>query len=475
MRIRWVLFAVVPFLIFVGKIAHAQTSPKIDENRLTSLYEQLLLTPDNEYIQKRITEERAAVRTAIEEEMSPVLLSIEEEEFIGEAELTQALTQQRKVLATLNQRLSGRKADLDLILTEEKQFYLYPATATGVEVFRLTRSHGELLARKAILEERITLLESVMPLHERRIVRLEREQRLQQYSIFITIAKYVFVLILIWAFERLVRRNVLARIRDADRRYTATKIFTSIVFTLTALWIIAILLSRQPGILASLAIVGAGLAFALQDAVKDVLGWMLIMQGRILTKGDRVTIGALTGEVIDIGVLHSILLEVGLPDAPRDGVLERTGRTLSIPNAMLLTQPLINHSLTSAYIKTEMRITVTFESNWKKAREILTTILEEEAGMYARQERLEHLQRTWMYYIPHRTGGNLVHMTIAADGVEFTLRFSVPIGERRPVMSRVSDKILDRFHAEPDIDLAYRTNRAIVTQGAQSPYDVSKE
>ena len=66
------------------------------------------------------------------------------------------------------------------------------------------------------------------------------------------------------------------------------------------MWLLSKLVSDHPNVIASLAIVGAGIAVALQDIVKDIVGWIIVLQRRLYTLGDRVSIGNHTGDVIEI-------------------------------------------------------------------------------------------------------------------------------------------------------------------------------
>jgi len=176
----------------------------------------------------------------------------------------------------------------------------------------------------------------------------------------------------------------------------------------------------------------------------------------LFSQGDRVNFGMKTGEVIDIGLLHTKVLEIGIPP---DGVLEQTGKVLSIPNAKVLTETLNNYNTTSDFIKSEIKLAITFESNWRKAQEILAKILEEETEQYALRDKSQHSMRTRAMYVPYEPSVSNVFKHIADDGVEFSLRFTVPVGKQRSIVSALTDKILDAFDAEDDIELAYKTTR----------------
>ncbi len=437
----------------------AQTEvKKIDDSQLVSLYALTLESPDDEFLAKRIVEEREVIRNTIEEELNAIVaIPADEEQIESSGELSKALDRQRNIIRSLEERLRERKIDLDLLKAEEAKFYLEGGASTGaIAEFRTTKSHQGLLAKRAVLEERIVVLESLIPHQKERLNRLVDDQRMQQFGSLIHVGTYVLILIVIWLFEKLVRQFILLRIPNQSVRYSAVKFFSGGIYSLTILWILAVVYAKNPNILASFAIVGAGVAIAMQDVIKDIVGWIVIHQSRLFSQGDRVNIGGKTGEVIDMGLLHTKVLEIGIPP---EGVLEQTGKVLSIPNAKVLTETLNNYNTTSDFVKAEICLTITFESNWKKTQEILTTLLQEETEEYAKRDQSQHSMRTRTMFVPYEPGASIVFKSIADDGVLFSLRFTVPVGKQRSVVAAISDRILDAIDENKDIELAYKTTR----------------
>lgn len=447
------------FLLCLQVPAHAQ-EVVIDTSLLQSLYTQQLRNPDDTYVQQRITTERARIRRVVEEELQKTITPVDVED-VEVAELPSAVERQRTLVDGLSERLSERKVDLDLLLAEEQKYYSgneapQPTTSTGaVEQLRITQTHQELLARKAVLEERIAALESAVLLQKDRLSKLQFDQRIQQFGVFITIGKYILILLVIWFIERTLRTLFFAQIHDGEKRYTFTKFFSAGVYILTAVWLIAVLVNRNPNGLSSFALVGAALTISLQDIFKNIIGWVLILQNRVYAKGDRVTIGNQTGEIVDIGVFNTKLLEIGV--APGSPVFEHTGKILSSPNSWVLTQQILNHNTTSDFVKAEINVELTRESNWKKAEEILQKILDEVTGSFTEREHLQQAVRTRLFYISRAAGKPRVFMDMTTHGIGFTLRFTVPIGERRVVVSEITKRMLEAFAAESDIDIVKRS------------------
>ncbi|MEK7591394.1 MAG: mechanosensitive ion channel domain-containing protein [Patescibacteria group bacterium] len=451
-------------LIFVFQPILAQGAAQpISETTLTALYKaQLARTEPDPYVEKRILDERARIRSQIDDELNAFLSERIKEEEAAIGDLTTAVERQKTVLASLEERLRDREVDLDLLIEEEKKFYLASKIPDATEgEYRLTKTHSELLAKKAILEESVAATKFFLTPQRERLQKLTFDLRLQQFAGLINVGKYVLLLLLIFFLERFIRTKFLVRIKNRSRRYAAMKIFTAAVYIVIIFWMLGRLFAEHPGILTSFAIVGAGLAVALSDVVKDFIGWAVIVQGRRFSLGQRISVGSVTGDVIDIGILRTTLLEVATAGSVD---LERTGRTVFIPNWHVLNFALANYNTTSDYLKAEMTVTVTYESEWRRARKILQEILTQLTGEYLEKARMQALMRTQQFYYSHEMREPVVYTDLGADGVQFTLRFFVPVGERRAVMSAISEKILERFHAEtPPISLAYKTSRVYAT------------
>ena len=113
--------------------------------------------------------------------------------------------------------------------------------------------------------------------------------------------------------------------------------------------------------------IGAGIALALQDVILSVAGWFLIIVRRPFQVGDRIELGGVKGDVIDIRLLQTSLLEIGnWVDADQS-----TGRIVHCPHSLVFKEPLFNYTKGFEFIWNEIKIPLTFESNWKKGKEII--------------------------------------------------------------------------------------------------------
>lgn len=116
----------------------------------------------------------------------------------------------------------------------------------------------------------------------------------------------------------------------------------------------------------------------------------------------------------------------------------------------MLKESVINYNTTSDFMSAEMQITLSYDSDWKRAETILTTILETETSAFAEQARRQQRRRTALFYTAWEVSPPEVHVDLPETGIVFTLKFTVPIGKRRAVLTALSRAILEQLGAEAD-------------------------
>jgi len=123
--------------------------------------------------------------------------------------------------------------------------------------------------------------------------------------------------------------------------------------------------------LAAAAIVASGFAVALvlfnKELTLNILGWWLKTMGGSFRIGDRIRIGSVRGDVIDYGVLTTTLMEV---EAMAEHGM-RTGNVVCVPNAQLLTEPVVNETRILNYEWKEVCFELPASADWRAAEATL--------------------------------------------------------------------------------------------------------
>lgn len=134
---------------------------------------------------------------------------------------------------------------------------------------------------------------------------------INQYTPYAKIIFALLGIIAIWIFVRIIQNQLLVRIKDLDNRYQAKKVGTFIGYASTLLFLVILYSNKLGGLTVAIGVAGAGIAFALQEVIASFAGWLAIMFGGFYKTGDRVQLGDIKGDVMDIGLFRTTIMETG--------------------------------------------------------------------------------------------------------------------------------------------------------------------
>jgi small-conductance mechanosensitive channel len=264
-------------------------------------------------------------------------------------------------------------------------------------------------------------------------------------------------------------RIVSRKIEDVNRRHRARRaalyIATGVVLVLLALiWIGQLSEGNLPVLIS---VTAAGLVIALGDTILSVAGWLFILVRRPYSVGDRIKIGDVIGDVIDIKLFQTTMLEVGGWVSGE----QSTFRLVHCPNNALFRQPVWNYTSGFPFIWDELGVVVTFESDWRKARQIMLDHVTEGGRKVQQLAESGLIELAKKYAIKYSTLTPTVYVTIADNGVKLTLRYLTDARGRRTTQDELSRGILQDFEEHEDIKFAYPTYRIVTEQkrGAGPP------
>lgn len=262
------------------------------------------------------------------------------------------------------------------------------------------------------------------------------------------------ILLVLFVCRRLVLRFVTRRTDDLKLQYQ-TKKLSAYVATFLGLLLLGWVWLRGFGALTTyFGLLSAGLAIALREPLVDLAGWAFILWRRPFEVGDRIQIGDDAGDVIDVRIFQFSLVEIGNWVAAD----QSTGRVIHVPNGKVFSEPVANYTRGFQYIWNEIPIVVTFESDWEKAKRILTEIGETRFSQSdAARAQLEKAARSFMIFYTKLTP--IVYTSVADHGVLLTLRYLCHPRQRRGTAEAIWEDVLRAFAEHADIDFAYPTQR----------------
>lgn len=278
-----------------------------------------------------------------------------------------------------------------------------------------------------------------------------------QLKIFYSlITLFIFILL-----RQLLLKAVYLRVKDIRQRYSwRSSIRYS--FIILGLIIISIIWIDEIGSFAiSLGLVSAGLAVALKDPILNLVGWLFILFRRPFEVGDRIQIGSYSGDVIDIRGFLFTLNEIG-NWVNSD---QNTGRIIHIPNGKVFTEAQVNYNQGFSHIWHEIQVKVTFESDRKKAKEILYKIVTKHAENLTSSAKKQLLEASKKFMIFYNTFSPVVYTSVSDRGVVLTMRYLCLPKKRRGTEHAIWEDVLREFSKHKDIQFAYPTQRMSLRKG----------
>ena len=248
---------------------------------------------------------------------------------------------------------------------------------------------------------------------------------------------------IIWVLVKAAQKNLFSRIKDNDSRYRAKKFSTFAGYFLTIVLLSIVFSDKLGGLTVALGVAGAGIAFALQEVIASFAGWLAIMFGGFYKPGDRVQLGGIKGDVMDIGVLRTTIMETG---QWVDGDLYN-GRIVLIANSFVFKEPVFNYSGDFPFLWDEIKIPIQYGSDYARTTALLTAIGEAVAGDLTRQSREKWEALQTKFRLEDANTEPMVSLIANDNWVEYTLRYVVSYRQRRGTKSELFTRILTAVEA----------------------------
>lgn len=250
-------------------------------------------------------------------------------------------------------------------------------------------------------------------------------------------------IILVWIIINFLQRKVLTGLKDNDQRYRSKKVSTFIGYALSILVVLFLFSNKLGGLTVALGVAGAGIAFALQEVIASVAGWIAITFGSFFKAGDRIQLGGIKGDVIDIGVIRTTLMEIG---QWVDGDLYN-GRIVRIANSFVFKEPVFNYSADFPFLWDEIKIPVQYGSDYVLAKEMFANIAREVAGDLTEPSGIQWKDLVNKYRLEDAQTEPLVTLIANDNWVEYTIRYVVDYKKRRATKNILFLKILEAIGA----------------------------
>jgi small-conductance mechanosensitive channel len=231
-----------------------------------------------------------------------------------------------------------------------------------------------------------------------------------------------------------------------DRRQVETlRSIARVSLRIVAVLIILLIVMGVPGQFATtIGIVGAGLTVALKDFIVAFFGWLVLMGRNGIRLGDWVEINGVSGEVTQLGMFHTVLLETGnWSDSGHP-----TGRRVTFTNSFAIEGHYFNFSTSGQWLWDELQVVVPIGRDPYPIVEAITKQVVEATADSAHQAEQE-----WHRAVPAQrakvfSGTPGVNVKPVVGGVEIAVRYITRANERFLVRAKLYQAAVDLLGAK---------------------------
>jgi small-conductance mechanosensitive channel len=266
------------------------------------------------------------------------------------------------------------------------------------------------------------------------------EQRSLVHRALIGVAVILGILLLGLFFDGWVE-NLLGRTNLDRRQVESLKTVTRVTLQVAGVLFILLVVFGPPNQLGTfLGLAGAGLTVALKDFIVGFLGWFVLMGKNGIRLGDWVEINGVTGEVVELGMFHTVLLETGnWTDSGHP-----TGRRVTFTNSFAIEGHYFNFSTSGQWLWDELQVVLPAGRDPYPVVDAIQKIVLEATAETAKQAEKEWQGVTRSRDTAHTlTAAPAINVKPVVGGVEIAVRYITRATERYQLRAKLNQAAVD--------------------------------
>jgi small-conductance mechanosensitive channel len=312
-------------------------------------------------------------------------------------------------------------------------------------VVEATKDRATRQKKLAAFDKRVDDEKELSALYSKWIELVEREQRSVLNRVFRGVAIILAIAVVGLFFDgwiaSLLGRTKLDR-RQVETLRGVTRVSLQVV---GVLFILLVIFGPPPNLGTFLGLAGAGLTVALKDFIVGFLGWFVLMGKNGIRLGDWVEINGVTGEVVELGMFHTVLLETGnWTDSGHP-----TGRRVTFTNGFAIEGHYFNFSTSGQWLWDELQVVV---PSGVDPHPVVAAI--QKSVQEATSEAAGEAEREWKGQAHSRDMGTLsaapsINIKPVIGGVEIAVRYITSAHERYQLRSKLNQILVDLLGGKP--------------------------
>ena len=308
----------------------------------------------------------------------------------------------------------------------------------------------------------LEIVSTTVEVYSRKIEQVILEIKSQISEQISKIFNIALIILVLFAIAFLIKMALKKYFSQNENYYMTNKVINFLFVFIVLMIMLFSYIDNVSYIVTILGFASAGIAIALKDWFMSIFGWLVIVTSGSIHVGERIKVTRdgqeVVGDVLDISLFKITIREDITYTSYTTN--RRTGRIFFIPNNYVFSEMIANY--THSGLRTVwdgIDITITFDSNHKKAQHIAKDILKHYSKGYTDITR-KQLSKMRSKYQLRATGVEpRVYTFVEPYGIVISSWYLTNSYSALVLRSTISPEILEAFMKEPDIHIAYPTQQ----------------
>ena len=296
----------------------------------------------------------------------------------------------------------------------------------------------------AAYDKRIQDAQALGEVYGKWVALLEARRRAALHALLLSVAVILAIalagVVLSWLVDRYFRKVAL----DRRRAHTFRSVLRLAAQLACVFAVLVVIFGPPTEVATMLGLLGAGLTVVLKDFIVSFFGWFVLMGRNGIRIGDWVEIEGVRGEVVEIGLLRTVLLETGnWTDQGRP-----TGRQVSFANSFAMENHYFNFSTASQWLWDELEVVIALHQDpyplVERIHQMVAAETAENEGLAA--EEWQRVRRSSAG--PAISAAAAISLRPVREGIDLKVRYVTRASERYEFRSRLYSKILELLRQE---------------------------
>jgi small-conductance mechanosensitive channel len=315
------------------------------------------------------------------------------------------------------------------------------ATAASVEALKHLAGDQKTLAE---FDKRAQDEQELADVYGSWIAVLQARERAAAHSILLSIMWVLLVVLAVLIADQLIDRFVDKLGIDRKRFLDLRVVLRFAAQALGVLAVIFIVFGKPTQMATILGLAGAGLTVALKDFIVGFFGWFVLMGRNGIRVGDWVEIEGVGGEVAEVGLLRTVLLETG--NWTEAG--HPTGRKVAFVNSFAIEGHYFNFSTSGQWLWDELRLSITADRDPYPLIQEIRDVVTKETEASFRQAKDEWQRVTHQYGVKSFSAEPAIDVQPTGSGVQVVVRYIARAHERHEIRSKLNQALVELLHGK---------------------------